>query len=385
MNDFYLMRKNLSRKKLRAILMLVAIFIAFLIFGVLASFQHGFNAGTGLGGTDSRLITVSKINFTQSLPVAHIARIAGVDGVETVAMANWFGGYYQEPSNLLAMYAVDPEPYLKAYRDAYVIAPAERAAFLADRGSLLVPEGLANKYGWKVGDSLPLLSNIFSNKTTNSHRWDFTIAGIIHTAHPDDPQGAILFHHAYFDETVTFGRDKFNWAVERIAPGADGDRIAGAIDLLFANSPSETATQQEKAFNRAFLAQIGNIALIVTLVVSAAFCTILMIVGNTMIMAIRERTKEIAVLKTLGFSRGRILRLVLGEALLLALLGGVPGLLLAVVVDKVALAKLLPGSTMTWPISLTGIGFMLAFGLVTGLAPALNAMRINIAAGLARF
>ena len=192
----------------------------------------------------------------------------------------------------------------------------------------LIGETIAHRYGWKAGDHIPLSSTIFSQKT-GGHTWDMTIAGVVGAKNPQTDTNVLLFHYNYFNETRTFGKDSIGWIVINTDEPAINDQVAKAIDRLFVNSTAETSTESEKAFNKAFAAQFGNIALIVELVISAAFFTILLIVGNTMIMAVRERTREIAVLKTLGFGPWRILRLVLGETLLLVLLGGLPGLGLA--------------------------------------------------------
>jgi putative ABC transport system permease protein len=197
----------------------------------------------------------------------------------------------------------------------------------------------------------------------------------------------MLLGYDYFNETRSFGKDQLGWLALRTTSVAVNDRVTNAIDAMFANSPYETATDSEKAFNKAFAAQLGNIALIVGLVVGAAVVTILMIVGNTMVMAVRERTREIGVMKTLGFSGGRILRMVLGESVLLALLGGLPGLGVAfLLITKVrdSLMSFVPTLSLAPDIAAAAVGLMIAFGLITGLIPALNAMRLNIVTALGR-
>src|SRR5262245_13930525 len=327
MNDLLLVRKNLFRKKLRAGLMIASILIAFAIFGVLAAFERAFNAGEDVAAAD-RLVVVNKINFTQPLPIAYFNRVRGVDGVRQVSHLNWFGGYYQDPKNFLIVMAVEPRSYMDVYGGDIAIAPEAQAAFLRERTGALVGQTMAEKWGWKVGDRVPIASNIFSQKS-GARSWDFTIVGIFTPRKPQVDTNFMVFQYAYFDETRSFGKDMIGWMVLHTTSSAVNDRVSKAIDAMFANSFYETATDTEKAFNRAFVAQLGNIALIVSLVVGAAFATILMIVGNTMALSIRERTREIGVLKTLGFSGPRILRLVLGEAVLLALIGGLPGLGLA--------------------------------------------------------
>ena len=385
MNDFTLVRKNLFRRKLRAILMIVSILIAFLIFGVLAGVYASFTAGEDRAAAD-RLVVVNKVNFTQPLPIAYYNRVRSVAGIRQVTHANWFGGYYQDPKNFLVVMAVEPETYTDIFSRDFDFAPEARQAFIRIRTSAMVGEAMARKWGWKVGDRVPIASNIFSQRN-GSHTWDLDIVGIFTGKTPQNDTNLMFFQYNYFDETRSFGKDTIGWLVLQTANSADNDPIAKTIDAMFVNSTAETATDTEKAFNKAFAAQFGNIALIVILVVGAAFVTILMIVGNTMALTIRERTREIGVLKTLGFSGGRILGLVLGESVLLALLGGLPGLALAALVTvllRPSVSNLLPGFALTGDIVAEAIGLMLALGLITGLIPALNAMRLKIAIALGR-
>jgi putative ABC transport system permease protein len=385
MNDLLLIRKNLFRKKLRAILMLFSILIAFLIFGVLAGFERAFNAGEDVAAAD-RLMVVNKINFTQPLPIAYINRVRAIGGVRQVTHFNWFGGYYQEPKNFLIVMAVEPESYMQVYQDQINVAADARQAFNRERTGVLVGEAMLKKWGWKVGDRVPIMSNIFTQKN-GSRTWDFTIVGAIVARKPNVDTNFMVLQYEYFNETQNLGRDLIGWMALNTSSPSQNDRVAKAIDQMFANSLYETSTDTEKAFNKAFAAQLGNIALIVALVVGAAFATILMIVGNTMVMAVRERTREIGVLKTLGFSGGRIVRLILGEAVLLALLGGLPGIALAALFAaamETSVGNFIPGFAVTPGIALNAILLMLGFGLATGLIPAITGMRLKIATALGR-
>ena len=386
MNDFDLVRKNLFRRKLRAALMIVSILIAFMIFGVLAGFYRAFTAGEDRAAAD-RLITVNKINFTQPMPIAYFNRVRAVDGVRQVTHANWFGGYYQDPKNFLMTLAIEPATYFDLYRSELDIPPEQLQAFISDRSSAVIGESMARKWGWKVGDRVPVASNIFTQRSNGSHTWDFTIAGIVKGKAEQVSTDFLLFQYAYFDETRSFGKDTIGWLILQTNSPENNDRVAKTIDAMFANSTAETSTDTEKAFGKAFAAQFGNIALIVFLVVGAAFVTILMIVGNTMALSIRERTREIGVLKTLGFSGPRILRMVLGESVLLALLGGLPGLAIAALITialRASLANIAPAFAVSPVIALEGIALMIALGLFTGVIPALNAMRLKIATALGR-
>lgn len=384
MNDLTLVRKNLFRKKLRAVLLTVSILIAFLIFGVLGAVQTAFTAGTGTAAQE-RLVTVNRINFTVAIPYAYWGRIQQVEGVRNVAPASWFGGYYQEPQNFIQAFAVDPESYLTAYPEM-IVPTDQRAAFIGGRTCALVGRALATQYGWSVGDRFPLRSNIWRMRD-GSDAWDMGVCGIFDDAEGTYPTNYLIFHYDYFNESLAYGGDSFHWMTINTVDPAQNDRIAQEIDALFANSPAETSTSTEAAFNEAFMQQFGNIGLILGLVVSAAFATILMIVGTTMVMAVNERTKEIAVMKTLGFPAPRIFRMVLGESLLLSFLGGLIGLglaWLAVGAAAAAMAGFMPGLALSAQTIVTALALMAVFGLVTGLLPAMNAMRVRIALALGK-
>ena len=385
MNYRVLMRKNLFRHKLRAGLMIVCILTAFAIFGVLASIERSVNAGQDLAAAD-RLVVVNKISFTQPLPIAYVDRVRAVDGVEQVTHVNWFGGYYQDPKNSVVALAVDPVTYMHVYGKELDISSEARQSFIRDRTGALVGEAMAKKWGWKVGDHVPIASDIFTQKN-GSRSWDFTIVGIFNGKKPEVDTNFMVFQYDYFDATRALGQGQIGWMVLRTASPAVNDRVARTIDQMFANSAYETSTDTEKALNKAFVAQFGNIKLIMVLVVGAAFVTILMIVGNTLMMSVRERTREIGVLKSLGFPPSRILRLVLGESVLLALIGGLLGLGLAalfIVSVRDSVGGLLPQIPISPEVALTGLALMLGFGIVTGLIPALNAMRLRIGAALGR-
>jgi putative ABC transport system permease protein len=377
-NDLTLMRKNLVRSPVRTTLLLISIFIAFLMFGVMVSFNHAISNVRGL---PTRMVTLSKINFTESLPMAHYDRIAHTEGVAVASHSNWFGGYYQDPAKgFLPVFAVDPETYLKVHADDIVVSAAERDAFVKERTAMLAPEAVAKRYGWRVGQRIPLNSNIFS-QSDGSHAWTFTLVGLIPPGREGQAAGSVLIHYDYFNETITFGHDRVGWVIFLTTSADLNDKVAHAIDARFANSADETSTQDEATFNKGFASQIGDIGLVVTLVVGSAFAAILLIVGTTMALAVRERTREIGLMKTLGFSSGRILRLVLGESLLLAFLGA--GLGVAAAAGLLALmAKAGGGQGPPIHFSPVVLGWSalaaLALGLITGAAPALGAYRMRI-------
>jgi putative ABC transport system permease protein len=383
MNDLALMRKNLWRKPVRTVLLLVSIMIAFAILATMLSFN---DAVSNFRTLPTRMVTLSKVNFTQSLPMAHYDRIAHTEGVQVATHMNWFGGYFGDPrTGFLPVFAVDPPTYFQVYSEDLQIPAEQREAFFSERTAMLVAEPVAERYGWRVGQRIPLKSNIFTNNTTGNSSWEFTLVGTIPTPQGSSQSGSVLIQYEYFNETITFGRDRIGW-VPFLTTSADlNEQVSNSIDTRFANSADETSTQDEATFNKSFSAQLGNIALVITLVVGSAFIAILLIVGTTMALAVRERTKEVGVMKTLGFSSGRVLRMVLGESLLLALLGAGFGLLAAW-----GLLALMEQGGSGPQVNFAPIVFLwaapiaLALGLITGLAPALTAYRMKIVDALGR-
>jgi putative ABC transport system permease protein len=384
MNDLTLIRKSLFRKKTRAILLILSIMTAFLIFGALASIDRVLNSSEELSRAD-RLVTVNKINFTQTMPFAYWGRVQNVDGVQAVTHASWFGGYFQDVRNFVQSFVVDMDSYLVVYPELEM--PADQRAALAERRDCVaVGADLAEQYEWSVGDRFPLSSNIW-RQTDGSSAWDVEVCAILTTEDQDLPTNYLLMQYDYYNEALAFNRDQIGWMIMLTGDPAINDAVSQRIDDMFANSPAETETTTEAAFSQAFVEQLGNIGLILSLVVSAAFATILMIVGTTMVMAINERTKEVGVMKTLGFSSSRIFTHVLSESVLLSLVGGLLGLGLAVLLLS-GLAKIasgqLPGLGVSGETWLQAIGLMLAFGLITGFVPALNAMRLKIVDALGK-
>jgi len=309
-----------------------------------------------------------------------------VDGVKDTTYANWFGGAYQDPHNQVFSFAVAPN-YLDIYPEMEVSAE-HRKAFAETRTGAIVGEGLAKRFGWKVGDTIPMQSTIFPDKS-GSLNWSFKIVGLIHVS--DKKSGGwydqmFLLRWDYFDETTPYNRGQAGWYVTRVKDVNQADRVAKAIDAISANSDHETRTLTEQAATAAWMKQLADINLIVTSIMGAVFFTLLLLSGNTMMQAVRERTNEIAVLKTLGFSGESVLAMVLAESMLLLLLGGIVGLGLASVIGPAVGAA--SGGTLNLPAAgaaswAIGVGLMLVFGLIVGALPALRAMRLNITDALA--
>jgi putative ABC transport system permease protein len=388
MTDLDLVWKNLFRKPLRTILLTVSIFMAFLIFGLLTSLNVALDRASESGSASNRLVVSNKINFTQSMPYAYVNRVAAIGGVTAVTYQNWFGAYYQDQkTSRFVGFAVDPETYLNIFANEARLTDAERKSFIAERTGVIVGKSLADQYGWKVGQTIPISSNIYS-QANGRRSWDMKISGIFTGAKPTDPTTALYFHYDYMNETITFNRDQVGTITVVTASPEQNDQVAKAIDATFANSPAETSTVDEKTFSKAFLKQAGDLNFIVTMVVSAAFSAILMIVSTTLVSAMRERTKEIGVMKTLGFSSPRVLRMVLGEAVMLSSLGAVLGLGASAFI-LTGLSKSPVGSnfgdlSMSPIVALTGLALAISLGLVTGAVPALSALRMSIIEALNR-
>lgn len=380
MKYLHLIWAALFRRKTRTILTLVSIIAAFLLFGMLNSVRQAFESSSDSAAGASRLITSSRYSIIQPLPKALENRIAALDGVEKVGFANWFGGAYQDPKKMVFSYAVSPD-YLDLYPELKVSAEA-RKRFDATRTGALVGKTLAKRYGWKVGDKIPMLSTIFPQKG-GSKTWTMDISGIFDVG-SDAAAGmdqALFFHWKYFDEANAYGSGTVGWYVEKLSDPSSADQIAQKIDAISANSAHETKSQTEKAFQASFAKQIGNISLIVSAIMGAVFFTLLLLTGNTMMQAVRERTSELAVLKTIGFTSRSVLLMVLAESVLLLLLGGAIGLGIAAILGP-AVSKGSGGMVILPPLGwgtwVMGVGFMLVIGLVIGALPALRAMRLNI-------
>jgi putative ABC transport system permease protein len=384
MKDLYLVYKNLTRKKMRLFLTTFTIFIVFLIFGAVMTLRGALNSGVEMSA-DNRLVVVHKTNFTNPLPYSYVNKTQILEGVKDVTHANWFGGYYQQPTNQVVTFAVDPESYFKVYPEL-IVPPEQLNTWFNNQTGILVGERIALANGWKVGDRIPLSSNILSHKD-GGQTWSFLINGIFKGEDAKTDTSYVLFHYKYFKETQSWGGDSIGWLILTTQDASMNESVAKAIDTNFANSNAETDTSTEQAFNKAFVEQIGNIGLIIFGVVFMAFFTILIVVGNTMVLAIKERTGEIAVLKTLGFESSRIFKMVLIESCLLSFLGGLLGLGAAYIIIKGAsehVARFLPNLILDQNIVLQALAYMLLLGLVTGIAPAISALRLNIITAFSR-
>ena len=314
--------KNLFRRRARTLFTVLSIVVAFVLFAYLAAIRLAFGTGVSVAGAD-RMLVIHKVSLIQPLPESYLGRIAAVDGVADISHMSWFGGIYQDPRNFFAQFAVDAESYLRLYPEI-VLSDAEREAWLRNRTGAIVGRVTADRFGWEVGDRIPIEGTIF--RTRSGPTWEFTIDGIYEAGTEGYDTSTMLFHHDYLMEANDQGARFIGQYVIRVDDPARSADVAAAIDTRFANSPAETRTSTEQAFLQGFADQIGNIGAMVTAILAAVFFTILVITANTMAQSIRERTNELAVLKTLGFTDRRVLALVLIESLALAVAGGAIGL-----------------------------------------------------------
>ena len=383
MKYLHLVWSALFRSRTRTLLTLLSVVTAFLLFGLLDSVRTAFNASSNVAGYD-RMVVASRLSITQMLPMRLEAQIRQVEGVDKVARAAWFGGIYRDQRNFFPNFSVG-EGWFDVYPE-YVISEAHEAAFEATRNGAVVGEGLAEKYGWEVGDMIPMQATIFP--TNGSNDWQFKLVGTFKLADEKrkGEESVLYFRWDYFNEANDFVKDRVGWWMVTLEDPSRADAVAKAIDKLSENSDHETRTQSEQAFNQSFVKQFADIGMIVTAIVGAVFFTLLILTGNTMVQAVRERIPELAVLKTIGFTDRSILGLVLAESVLLLLIGGLLGLALAALAMPAVSAGsggMIQLGTMpadTWGI---GVALMLAMGVLVGLIPAVRAMRLNIVDALA--
>ena len=380
-----LLWSNLKRRKARTFFTFLSILVAFILFGYLAAVKVAFRAGVDVAGAD-RLFTTHKTSIIQPLPKSYQDQIARVAGVEAVTHSSWFGGIYQNPNKGFQgvfQGPVDPVEYLAMYPE-FKIPDDQKQAWIADREGAIVGRKTAERYGWKVGDRVPIQATIWRKKDGTS-TWEFNIRGIYDGGKGIDTT-QFLFHYDYFDEARDVGQGMVGWYIVRIAEPKSAAKVGAAIDSLFENSRYETKTVTEKALVQSFADQIGNIGAIITWILAAVFFTLLLVAGNTVAQSVRERTSELAVLKTVGFSHQLVLGLVLAESFALALVGGGVGLALGMLgvsagdpTGGFLQVFFIPRRDAIW-----GVVFVVLLGFVAGILPAVQAMRLRIVDALRR-
>jgi putative ABC transport system permease protein len=373
--------RNLLRRKVRTIFTLASVFIAFVLYSFLMVVQNAFSMGVEVAGVD-RLVLMHKVSLIQLLPISYADRIRSTEGVTHVGHSTWFGGTYQDKVNQFAVMAVDSQ-YFQLYPEAR-ISDDQVKAWLADRQGAIVGRTTAAKYGWNIGDKVPIQATIWQPKQGNT--WFFNIDGIYDADKGFDTSN-FFFPYEYLDENRRGAYGLVGWYVLRVDDPARAADVAARLDAQFVNSSAETKTSTEKAFLQGFVNQVGNIkAIIISILAAVLFTLFLLVLANTMAQSVRERTSELAVLKTLGFSNGLVLGLVLVESILMALLGGGLGLAITYVAVEGGSFNnaFLPVFIMRSRDIAIGIALCCALGLVAGAFPAVSAMRLRITDALRR-
>ncbi len=373
--------KNVWRRRFRTTFTLLSIFIAFLLFGILMTVRNSFAFGVEIAGLD-RLVLINKISLIMPLPFSYQGRLQAVPGVEMVTHNTWFNGIYQDPANFFANIAVEPEPFMKIYPE-YRLPPDQMQAWLDDRQGAIVGRDLADRFGWKLGDRVPLQGTIYRPKSGDV--WEFNISGIYDAADGVD-KTQFFFRYDYLDENRQFGAGSVGWYIVKIEDGSRAVELSRTFDAMFENSSAETKTTTEKGFVESFASQVGDIGTMMIAVSTVVLVMFGLVAASTMAQSVRERTSELAVLKTLGFTGPAILAMVLAESLFIACLGGGLGLGLAWLIVQqgdptnglLAIFVLPPRDV--W----LGVSLMVGMGVLAGMAPAVAAMRLKITDALRR-
>jgi putative ABC transport system permease protein len=379
MKFFPLVWTSLWRKKTRTIFTLLSIVIAFLLFGLLQGINTWMSA-FGTGSNANRLYIVSRVSQVQPLPSAYLHRIEAVPGIRRSTYIAGFTGYYQEKSNTLVAFATDVKTFFDLYPE-WQVAPERLAAMSRTRAGAIVAAPLMRAFGWKIGDRIPLRTSVV--KRDGSADWNFEIVGIYDVPSTPAEANRILVNYAYFDEARLLERGTA-WAfVVAVDDPTRSAEICAAVDALFVNSAYETVTQDEKAYVQGQLRQLGDVSLMANAIVAAVLFTLLFLTGNTMMQSVRERTPELAILKTVGFSDRSVTMLVLIESVVLCVLAASLGLAAAAAVFPVTAALGIGGSALPIKVVAVGLAIAVALALVSGLPPAWRAQRLVIVDALA--
>ena len=381
MKYFPLLWKSLWRKKVRTLFTIGSLFVAFLLFGVLMAIRMAFTFGVEIAGVD-RLVLIHKVSLIMPLPVSYLARLNTTEGVAMATHNTWFGGVYQDPANFFAQIAVEPEPFMKLYPE-YKVPPEQMKAWLGDRQGVMVGVDLAKRFGWKVGDRIPIVGTIWQPK--QGQVWEFNIAGLYDGESGID-KTQFFFRYDYLDENRAGGQGLVGWYIVKINDAAAAQQMGAKFDDMFANSSAETKTTTEKGFVEGFAKQVGDIGAIMIAITIAVLFTMILVAANTMAQSVRERTSEVGVLKTLGFSNLSILALVLSESVLISVIGGGLGLAAAwaFVQQGDPTGGMLPIFVLPTRDVVLGAGLIVALGLLAGALPAMNAMNLKITDALRR-
>jgi len=363
---------NLFRKKLRLTFTIMSFIVALFLFGFLSIIHHAFGGGVNAAGTD-RLMIINKTSIIQPLPISYRDQILRIPGVKYVTFDIWFGGIYQDPKNFFPSFAIDPDYQQKVFPE-FELPAAQWNAFVADREGAIVGSKTAKRFGWKVGDRVPLKAPIFGGA------WEFNIDGIYDSKQDGADLAQFWIQYKYLDERRTFGKGEIGWYTVKLDSADDAVRVSKTIDDMFANSPYETKTETLAAMAASWVKQAGNIEFLILAIGGVVFFTLLLVTGNTMAISVRERMGEMAVLKAVGFSDRFVLFLVLAESFLVAAVGGLLG---------IAFSKLFtlggdPTGGVLYSFELPNLSILLgvlsalAVGFLAGILPATSAMRLRV-------
>ena len=378
---FKLIVRNAFRHRLRTSLTVLGIVIAVLAFGLLQTVVGAWYVGVE-ASSSTRLVTRNSISLVFSLPLTYEQRIRQIEGVRLISRANWFGGVYIDKRNFFPQFAVDAEPYFQLYPE-FRVSPEQLKAFIVDRKGCLVGRKLAQTYGWKLGDSIPLRGTIFPGN------WEFVIRGIYEGADAKTDESQFFFHWAFLNETLKqIAPRRANQVGIYLVGIANADAAADTsrrIDATFRNSLAETLTETEKAFQLGFVSMTEAIVVAIRIVSFVIIVIIMAVMANTMAMSARERLREYATLKALGFGPGFVRTLVFGESMLIAGLGGALGILATLPVVAAfgaVMVKLFPVFQVSTVTLALQVGAALVVGLVAATVPGWRAGRVRIAEGL---
>ena len=379
MKFFTLIRANLFRKKIRFVLTIGSFAVALFLFGVLAVVRGAFSGGIDIAGAD-RLVVINRTSIIQPLPLSYADKIRRMPGVKELTYANWFGGVYQDERNFFPQFAIDVENQRRVYPE-FDIPEEQWQNFVKDRQGAIAGAATAKRFGWKVGDRIPIKGTFLGGV------WEFNLDAIYHGTRQADDETQFWFQWKRLEEQVPERlKGQVGWYTVKLDHPDDSLRISKAIDTEFANSPFETHTDTEKAFAAGWVKQFGNIQFLIMAIGGVVFFTLLLVTGNTMAIAVRERTGELAVLKAVGYSDWFVLLFVLFESLLIALIGGVVGLGLAKLftLGGDPTRGLLPFLFLPGEAILAGLALTILVGAISGLIPAIGAMRLRVVDALRR-
>jgi putative ABC transport system permease protein len=375
---FHLVLANLRRHKLRTVLTVASVALALFLFASLRTVVTTLNKNSQFGSA-RRLVSTNATGIVFVLPVSYANKIRVLPGVRSVTWANWFGGKYGDGRAFFGQFAVDPESYLAMYPEI-VLPEDQKQAFLKERTAALIGKRLVDRFGWKVGQNVTLQGTIFPGE------WTFTVRGVYTPTDPAIGDDVMFFHHAYLDERLNHA-GLAGWFVVEIENPAAAATIAKSIDDVFRNSSAATKTGTEQAFQASFATMLGNVKLLMGTIGLAVVFAILLVTANAMMMSARERTGEIAVMKSIGFSDRVLFTLVIQEAGLIAGVGAAIGLGIAKVFYRAIDFNgfgFLPGFDVSSATLVMGAGLALVLMLASGLVPAMQAARLPIVQALRR-